>query len=247
MRTTMVTGLLDVLARNYNRSVEECALFEMGRVFSPQDGDDNGEKLPIEQKKLAIGGYGRFSDFFVIKSSIQLLFESLGWTENQVTFVAENKVPWLHPGRCANIFFEDKKIGIIGELHPIVAANYSIDVRVAIAQLDADFLINDAVTDRYYKALPKFPAITRDFALVVEKNAPASTIEKIIKKNAGAHMEKIELFDVYEGEQVPTGKKSMAYSVTFRATERTLKDEEVASATERILEKLEKEIGAVLR
>lgn len=247
MRTTMVTGLLDVIARNYNRSIENCGLFEMGRVFSPKEGDDQCKKLPIESKRLAIGGYGKMSGFFVLKSRLQLLFESLGWKENDLMYVAEKNIPWLHPGRCAKVFYKEQYVGVFGELHPLVAKNYSIDTRVDIGELDADILINHAVKDRYYQALPKFPSITRDFALVVDKGIPAYEIEQTIKKNAGAHMEKIELFDVYEGKQVPEGKKSMAYSVVFRATERTLKDKEVAKATKRILQKLEDEIGATLR
>ena len=240
MRTTTLPSMLEVLSRNYNNRNMEAALYEIGTIYLP---DEDSKKLPQEKQFIALGMYGN-ADFYSLKGAVEVLLKELsvfGWDiapcSDDVTF---------HPGRCATLSLNGENIGIIGEIHPSVLVNYSIELPVYAAVLDLNILFNNHNIMKQYKALPKFPAVSRDLALVCDEAIPVIELEKRIRKGAGALLESVTLFDVYKGKQISADKKSVAFSLTLRAEDRTLTDEEAEQATKRVLKGL-KEIGAELR
>ena len=243
MRTTMMPSMLEVLSRNYNRRLESCSIFEINPVFLPKSLPLTD--LPDEVLTLAMGQYGADSDFYSLKGKIEAIAILLG-LESKIRFQAVRH-PALHPGRTAEVWIGDKSVGIFGEVHPKVADNYQMDIRVMIGELNLQAMLDRTDTGRQYKPLPRYPAVTRDLALVVEKKVPAAQILELIRKAGGHILEDVSLFDIYEGSQIPEGYKSMAYALTYRASDRTLKDDEVNKAHQKILDVLEKEVGAKLR
>lgn len=240
MRTTTVPEMLQVISHNENRRVYEGMFFETAYTYHPV----KEEKLPHEKSVLTIGLYGKY-DFFTIKGIIEAMFENLGI--RGIRYVANPDNPVYHPGRCAVIEKDEKKIGIIGEIHPDVEKNFEIPKRVYVSEIDIDVLYELADLKKSYKSLPKYPEMDRDLALVVDENVLAYELESAIRDSGGKLLEKILLFDVYRSEQLGENRKSMAYSLTFRAEDRTLTDEDVNKALDRILRNLKERFNAVLR
>lgn len=241
MRTTTIPSMMECLARNYSRNNEEARLFEMGKVYIP---NEDASKLPDEINTATIGLYGAV-DYYDLKGIVENVMNSIGISG--VSFVRESENKAFHPGKTASISIKKKSAGILGEIHPDVAENYGVDARCYIAELNLDVLYELADIERKYKALPKFPAVTRDIALLVEDSILVQEIEDIILKQGGSIVEKIKLFDVYKGKQIPEGKKSIAYSLTYRHENKTLTDEEVNKVHDRIVRTLENKLGAELR
>lgn len=242
MRTLPLNGILTSLATNYNRRNKNARLYELANVYIPKSLPLT--ELPDEQMKLTLGMYGE-GDFFNLKGVIEELTESLGFGKD-VSYEPVTEHPFLHPGRQANIMKGKLAIGYMGQLHPEAADNYNIKTEVYIAVLNMDVVTMLSDFDRKYEGIAKFPAITRDLSLVVDKNIFVGQIEKIIKKNGGKLLESYKLFDVYEGEQVAADKKSVAYSLVFRDKTKTLSDAEVNPAVDKILAELNK-IGIEIR
>lgn len=240
MRTTSLPSMLEVLARNYNNRNAAAALFEVASEYIPTQED----KLPIEKKTLIAGMYGNNVDFFVAKGMVEQLLERLSVYNYDIAASSEEYS--YHPGRCAVLTIDGKRLGIIGEIHPAIAENYGIEERIYSFSLDVDMLYEYAQTEKTYKPLPKFPAVTRDLALICEDNIPVLALEKAIKAGAGSLLEAIKLFDVYKGEQIESGKKSVAFSITLRSNDSTLNDEHTSSVIKKVMKELEK-AGANLR
>ncbi|MFT8315770.1 MAG: phenylalanine--tRNA ligase subunit beta [Clostridium sp.] len=241
MRTITVPSMMEALARNYSRNNEIVRLFELGRVYIPKEEAD---KIPEEKNVITIGMYGK-ADYLDLKGVVENLLETLGI--KGVSFERESENPSYHPGKTAQVTMKNKVIGILGEIHPDVASNYDVDINCYVAEIDFDFLIENAVIERKYKALPKFPAVTRDMALILDEAILVQQIEDIISKKGGNIVESFKLFDIYKGKQIPEGKKSVAYSITYRSENKTLTDKEVDKAHGKILSTLEHVLGAQLR
>lgn len=235
MRTISLNGILNSLSTNYNRRNKEVRLYELGNVYLPKSLPLT--ELPEERMCLTLGMYGK-CDFFTLKGVLEDMFEHIG-IEKEVEYVPEKGYPFLHPGRQAKIMIGEDQLGWIGQAHPEVADNYNIKAEVYLAVIDMPVLTEHASFDRKYEGIAKFPAVHRDLSMVVEKGIFVGQIEKVLKKCGGAILEDVTLFDVYEGDQIKEGYKSVAYALTFRAKDRTLADTEVNE----IVEKMMKELG----
>ena len=243
MRKSMLSSILKTMRVNSNRRASEAKAFEIGTVYLPEKPVLDGY-LPEEKQIVALGMYGSDVDFFTIKGIVQGLLESLGITD--FSFETENENPSYHPGRCASVKLGADFLGHIGQVHPEVLDELKIPQEVYAAELDLNTILKHATFDRKYKELPKFPASGRDIAVVTDKSLSVREIERVIEANRTDFLESYKLFDVYEGEQVGEGKKSVAYSLTFRAANRTLTDSEINKVMDKILSGL-KDIGAELR
>lgn len=242
MRTVSLNGILTSLATNYNRRNKTARLYELANVYIPKALPLT--ELPDERMKLTLGMYGE-GDFFNLKGVIEELFDKLGFGKN-VEYEPSREQPFLHPGRQAVIKKDNLEIGYLGQIHPEVGDNYDIKTEVYVAVIDMDVVTGLSTFDRKYEGIAKFPGMTRDLSLVVDKDIFVGQIEKVIKKCGGKLLESYKLFDVYEGEQVACGKKSVAYTMTFRAKDRTLEDAEVSSIIDKILKELGK-LGIEIR
>lgn len=242
MRTTLIPSMLEVIARNYSKKIESAGFFELGRVYWPLD--DKISKLPEEKNMLVIGMYGD-CDFYDIKGCIELLLQSLGIRKYE--FKRESDNATFHPGKAAKLEVKRKNIGIVGEIHPDIIERFDIPKHVYICELDFDEIVSLSELDKHFKPLPKYPSIERDMALLVDRNVMVSEIEDIIREKGGNLIESIKLFDVYEGKQIPEGKKSIAYSIIYRSDCRTLKDDEVNKVHDSIIKSVESNLGAQLR
>jgi len=242
MRTTTIPDMLRCLSTNYNRRVEEARLFELSYVYLPVD--DQVTQLPEEKQTLTIGMYGEL-DFFDLKGVIEELMAALGI--DKCEFVPEKNNPSFHPGRTANLEIKGKVIGTIGQIHPEAAKKFECPEETYVGIVDFMSLVKYSSLTSEYKQLPRYPAVTRDIAMLVKDEIMVKQIEDIIKQSSGKILEEIKLFDVYKGKQVPEGMKSVAYSITFRAEDRTLTDDDVNKAMERILDGLKNNLGAQLR
>ena len=240
MRTDMLSSVLKVLRTNFSRRNAEAGIFEIGSVYIPKEE----QVLPDENQIVAVGMYGG-CDFYDIKGKVENMLADLNI--NDYEFITCKDNPSFHPGRCAHIYACGKFLGIIGQIHPKVAANFKIGVETYCALLDFNVLLSGYTTDRQYKALPKFPATSRDIAVILDKNINVGEVIKIIESNRNGILESYSLFDVYEGEQVGDGKKSVAYSLLFRAEDRTLTDKEVNEVMDKILSGLKEKLNAELR
>lgn len=240
MRTQLTTSMLSVLSTNYNRKIPSARLFEISKRFVPKDLPITEQ--PLELPTMSIGMYGETEDFFTLKGVIEQLMAELS---ANVTY-ARSSEPYLHPGRQAYAMLGDTPVAVFGELHPETADSFSCAKRTYIAEIWLDKLQNVEKEKVVYKPLPRFPAVSRDFALLCDIDLPAGTIEATIRTAAGKLCEDVKLFDVYVGSQIPEGKKSIAYSATLRSKESTLTEEEIERVAQKIIKKLE-EIGAELR
>lgn len=240
MRTTVIPSMLDVLSRNYNNRNASAALFELSNEYIWKGPDE----LPDENEKLTLGMYGDDYDFFTLKGAVEELFDVVGIKNYDVEPLTDD--PTFHPGRTAVIKLGDEVIAVVGEVHPAVLKNYDIGVKAYVAQVDFASLLKYGDNKRSYKALPKFPASSRDLAFVCDADVPVMKIEKLIAKAVGKILEDIALFDVYVGSQIPEGMKSVAFSVRMRASDRTLTDAEADSAVKKAVDELDK-VGIKLR
>lgn len=241
MRTTSIGTMMDSLVRNDSKNNDCAMLFEMGRVYIKNEDD---EKIPDERNILTIGMYGA-GDYLELKGVVENVLSHLGIAGE--SYVRESENPTFHPGKTANLKVRNKVAGTLGEIHPDVCENYGIDRRCFVAELNLDLLFECANLNRKYKALPKFPAVTRDLAILVDQTVLVQEIHDIIKKQGGGILESAELFDVYMGSQIPQGKKSIAYALVYRNSERTLTDNDVNKVHDKIVRTLEHVLGAELR
>ncbi len=241
MRTTLLPSLLDCLARNYNRHGTPTGLFEIARVYLPKKPD----QLPDEPQRVAIAFYGE-GDFYRMKGMVERIAAHAG--VRGVKYTACTDQPTYHPGRCALVSGADgTPIGVFGQLHPAAAGNFGFTGEVYAAELDFEALLSLSDFEKHFVPLPRFPALTRDFAFVCDEAIEVGKIEQLIARAGGKTVEQIRLFDLYRGAQIGEGKKSAAFSVTLRASDRTLTDEEADRTAGKICELLERELGATLR
>ncbi len=239
MRTTTLGSMMETLARNYNRRNPEARLYEIGKIYIP-----TGEILPDEPEIIMLGMYGG-CDFYDLKGVCETLLDGLGIKDAEYKAVKDN--PSFHPGRTAAVYAGGVCLGTLGQIHPTVVKNFGMNTPVYAAELDLAKVIAAMNTDVKYKRLPKFPSVTRDIAVIVDKNVPVADIEAVIKKSGGNILESVTLFDVYEGAQIPEGKKSAAYSAEFRAADRSLTGDEVNAVFDKTVKALKDELGAELR
>ena len=242
MRTTSLNGMLTSLATNYNRRNKNVRLYELGNVYLPKALPLT--ELPEERMQFTLGMYGD-GDFFSMKGVVEEFFEKVGLHKKE-TYDPNAGKTYLHPGRQANIIYDGTVVGYLGEVHPDVADNYGIGTRAYIAVIDMPEIVKKATFDRKYTGIAKFPAVTRDISMVMPKEILVGQVEEVIEKKGGAYLESYALFDIYEGEQIKKGFKSVAYSIVFRAKDKTLEEAEITSAMNKILEGLEA-LGIELR
>ncbi|MDY6228769.1 MAG: phenylalanine--tRNA ligase subunit beta [Clostridium sp.] len=241
MRTTTIHSMMESLGRNYSRNNAYARLFEIGKVYIPNEDET---VIPTENNILTIGMYGN-CDYLDLKGVVENALEKLGLSK--VKFTRESDNPSYHPGKTAALMIGNKKVGVLGEVHPDVSENYGVDENCYLAELNLDLLFEYAKTDKKYKALPKFPAVTRDIALLVDDEILVQEIEDTIRRAGGNLVEKVELFDIYKGAQIPEGKKSIAYAIAYRDEKKTLTDNDVNKVHDKILRSLEHKLGATLR
>ena len=242
MRTIPLNGMLTSLATNYSRRNKNVRLYEQGNIYLPKSLPLT--ELPEERMQFTLGMYGE-GDFFTLKGVVEEFFEKIGMKDRERYDPNAGKT-YLHPGRQANIIYKDKVVGYLGEVHPEVADAYSIGERAYIAVIDMPEILPYATFDRKYTGVAKYPSVTRDISMVVPKSVLVGQIEDVIEKKGGAHLESFRLFDLYEGAQIKAGFKSVAYSIVFRAKDRTLEEADVTAAMQKILKGLE-ELGIELR
>lgn len=235
MRTISLNGMLTSLATNYNRRNKDVRLYELGNIYVPKALPLT--ELPDERMHFTLGMYGE-GDFYSMKGVIEEFFDSVGMKKKTVYDPDAGKV-FLHPGRQANIVYEGTVIGYLGEVHPEVCDNYNIGTKVYIAVLDMPEVVPFATFDRKYEGIAKYPAVSRDISMVVPKTVLAGQIEAMIEQRGGKILESYQLFDIYEGAQIKEGFKSVAYSITFRARDRTLEENDITAAMKKILNGLE--------
>jgi phenylalanyl-tRNA synthetase beta chain len=243
MRTTTVNGMLLSLASNYNRRNEKVRLYEIGKTYLPKTLPL--KDYPLEGNYLTIASYGDM-DFFDVKGVVETLLTRLGITED-ITYDGSVDLPFLHPGRKASVSYKGIELGYIGEVHPQTLDNYNIGVRSYLAVISMDELTQVASLTRSFKPVPKYPAVNRDLALLVKQEILVGQLEFVIKQRGGKILESFQLFDVYQGEQIEKGYKSVAYSLTFRAEDKTLDEGEISKAVTKILKGLEFELGVIIR
>ena len=241
MRTVILPSMLDILSRNFAFKNKGVKLYEIGKIYLPKDG----EKLPDEPKRMIFGTYGEHENFFTLKGEIDAILDQLN--VHPATYIADTKNPSYHPGRCADIVIDGKKMGVIGQIHPLVAETYGIGGEVYVAELDFTGLQAVLAPERVFHSLPKFPTVSRDLALVCEESMTVGMLEACIKKAGGKLLRSVQLFDIYRGPGIAPGKKSVAFSLELRADDRTLTDEDTTGVMNAVLEKLKNDLGVSLR
>ena len=240
MRTTVLPSMLEILTRNYNYRNKEARLYEIGRIYLKKpDGTAN------EPKIVSLGAYGPKMNFFVLKGWVEELLESMDIVD--LRFVAERENPSYHPGRCARVYAGETEIGVLGQIHPEVAKNYGVDAELYCAELrfEAMFSLKGGIP--VYKPLPKFPAVTRDIAVVCGAEVPVGDMIRCIRANGGKYLCGCDIFDVYTGHHIAVGKKSVAFSLTMRAEDQTLTDDHAEETVKAVLDALKTTFGAVMR
>ena len=240
MRTSILPSMLDILARNYNYRNASVRLYELGKVyFKRADG------LADEPKVLALGAYGGGIDFFALKGAVETVLDAL--RVPGARFSAERENPSYHPGRCAKVFVGDTEVGVLGQIHPLVAKNYGVDAEVYCAELRFDLLYALRGGTPVYKALPRFPAATRDLSLVCAEDVTVGELADTIRRNGGQYLESVRFVGIYRGAPILPGFKSVTFSLTLRAEDQTLTVEHADEAVSAILAGLETDHGAVIR
>ena len=240
MRTTGISSMMETLARNANFKAASARLFELAKIYQPVEG----EQLPNEELEIVLGMFGG-CDFYDLKGIVCALLDGMNVAKYRFSPVTDNKT--FHPGRAAELIIGGKAAGVIGQIHPAVCDNYSISGEIYVAQVSFEAILAAAADEKQYKPLPKYPAVVRDLAILVDEDVLAADIEEIIKKKAKNLFAGLVLFDVYQGKQVPEGKKSMAYTLTLQSEEKTLADEDTTKTVNEILEALKSKLGAELR
>ncbi len=241
MRTIALPSMLEILSRNnayHNRSAK---LYEVAKVYLPQEG----QPLPQEPKMLMFGTYGAGETFFTLKGELEAIFAGLRMKKAEYT--AEKNNPSYHPGRCARISVEGVDIGVMGQVHPLVAKNYGMDAEVFCAELNFSTMLTLLLPEATYTPLPKYPAVSRDLAVVCDEEITVAQVETVIAQAAGKLLRDVKLFDIYRGTGVAEGKKSMAFSLELRADDRTLTDADSEGVTSKVLKALEEKLNAILR
>ena len=242
MRTLSLNGMLTSLSTNYNRRNKNVRLYELGNIYLAKSLPLTEQ--PEERMQFTLGMYGD-GDFYSLKGVVEEFFDCIGM-KKRIVYDPKAGKNFLHPGRQAKIVYEGEELGYIGEVHPAVCDNYAIGTRAYVAVIDILNVLDFATFDRKYEGIAKYPAVTRDISLEVPKSVLAGDIEGVIAQRGGKILESYQLFDLYEGDQIKDGYKSMAYSVTFRAKDRTLEESDVAGTMKKILNGLE-QLGATLR
>ena len=242
MRTTPLNGMLTSLATNYNRRNKNVRLYELGNIYLPKAVPVT--ELPDERMQFTLGMYGD-GDFFDMKGVVEEFLYKVGIRKN-VRYDKESGKSYLHPGRQANILYGGEVIGYLGEVHPAVMDNYDLGERTYIAVLDMPMIYEKTTFDRKYEGIAKYPAVNRDISMVMPKDIQVGQVEEVIRKKGGNLLESLNLFDIYEGSQIKEGFKSVAYSVSFRAKDKTFADNEVQEIMDKILKALS-EMGIELR
>ncbi len=241
MRTIALPSMLDILSRNnayHNRSAK---LYEMAKIYLPVAG----QSLPEEPKMLLLGTYGAGETFFSLKGELEAIFAGLRIPKAQYTAVKDN--PSYHPGRCACVSIGDEDVGFMGQVHPLVAKNYGLDCEVYCAEINFTKLFALRMPEPTYVPLPKYPAVSRDLSLICDEQITVAQIEDVINASAGKLLRSVKLFDIYRGVGVPSGKKSMAFSLELRADDRTLTDADSEGVVSKVLNTLKDKLNATLR
>ena len=241
MRTIALPSMMDILSRNnayHNKSVK---LYEIAKVYLPVEG----QVLPEEPKMLLLGTYGANENFFTLKGELEAIFAGLRLKKASYAAVKNN--PSYHPGRCASVSIDGMEVGVMGQVHPLVAKNYGIDVDVYCAEINFTKLLSCLLPDATYTPLPKYPSVTRDLSLICDEAVTVADIENVITAAAGKLLRGVKLFDIYRGVGVPEGKKSMAFSLELRADDRTLTDTDSEAVVTKVLTALKEKLDAILR
>jgi phenylalanyl-tRNA synthetase beta chain len=241
MRTTVLPSMLDILTRNYNYRNKSAKLYEIGRVYLP--GGEDG--LANEAKMLSMGAYGPDMDFFSLKGVVEAILKDLRAVSVEFVPCVDN--PSYHPGRCATVWAGGQRLGVFGQVHPLVAQNYGVDGELYCAELSFDALFAAQGADPEYQPLPKFPDLTRDIAVVCDEGVTVGALENAIRRGARGLLKEVSLFDIYRGKGIPEGKKSVAFNLVLRADDRSLTGDEADEDVKSILQTLETDCGAVLR
>ncbi len=241
MRTIALPSMLEILGRNNAYHNKAAKLYEVAKIYLPVDG----QPLPDEPKMLVFGSYGEGETFFRLKGEIEAVLNGLRM--KKATYTALKTNPSYHPGRCASISIDGVEVGVMGQVHPLVARNYGIDTEIYCAELNFTKLLGLRLPDATYTPLPKYPTVSRDLALICDEAITVSQVEEVISASAGKLLRKIQLFDIYRGVGVPAGKKSMAFSLELRADDRTLTDSDSESVIAKVLDALKKKLDASLR
>ncbi len=241
MRTIALPSMLDILARNYAYHNKSAKLYEFAKIYLPVDG----QAQPDEPKMLTLGTYGADETFFTLKGELETILDGLRMPKRTYTAVTDN--PIFHPGRCAMVSINGVNLGCMGQLHPLVAANYGIDGEVYCAEINYSALFDLRNPDPTYTPLPKFPGVSRDLALVCDEKTTVAEVEDVITASAGKLLRNVKLFDIYRGTGIPDGKKSLAFTMELRADDRTLTDADSEQTVSRILDALKEKLGAILR
>ena len=240
MRTTILPSMLEIVTRNFNFRNKSVRLYELGKIYLPRE-----DGLADEPKFLSMGAYGDGIDFFGFKGTIEAMLDALRIRD--VRFAACTDNASYHPGRCAKVYAGNQELGIFGQIHPAVAANYGVDAEIYTAELSFDALYACRGGIPVYQPLPKFPTVSRDLALVCDEKLTVGELEACITNAAGELLRNIRLFDIYRGTGIAEGKKSVAFSLELRADDRTLTDEDSADLVSRVLAQLEEKLGVVIR
>ena len=241
MRTIALPSMLEILSRNNAYHNKAAKLYEVAKVYLPVEG----QPLPQEPKMLVFGSYGEKETFFKLKGEIEALFAGLRM--KKASYTAEKNNPSYHPGRCATISIDGETIGVMGQVHPLVAKNYGIDGEVYCAELNFTKMLSLRLPDPTFTALPKYPGVSRDLALICDEDITVAQMEEVISASAGKLLRKIQLFDIYRGVGVPEGKKSMAFSLQLRADDRTLTDSDSEAVVNNVLAAVKEKLNATLR
>ncbi|MBE6925477.1 MAG: phenylalanine--tRNA ligase subunit beta [Ruminococcaceae bacterium] len=241
MRTTALPSMLDILSRNMAYRNKSVKLYELAKIYLPKEG----QLQPEEPKILVLGSYGDNADFFSIKGELEAIFAAL--RIKKASYVADRNNPSYHPGRCAAVSIDGVQVGHIGQLHPLVAENYDMDAPVYCAEINLEVLMTQQLPEPTYKPLPKYPTVTRDLALVCNEDVTVAEAENVIRKAGGKLLRDVALFDIYRGASIGDGKKSLAFSLSLRADDRTLTDTDSEQVVTNILNALAKDLDAILR
>jgi phenylalanyl-tRNA synthetase beta chain len=240
MRTTVLPSMLEILTRNYNYRNASVKLYELGKVYFPRS-----DGMADEPKVLCLGAYGEDMDFFAIKGVVEEILKGLR-VEN-VSFLAENGNASYHPGRCAAVWAGEECLGVVGQLHPLTAANYGVDAELYTAELWLDKMLAHRGATPVYQPLPRFPAVTRDISVTCESSIPVAMLQACIRKAGGELLRECSLFDVYTGAPIPDGQKSVSFSLKMRADDQTLTDDHAEEIVNAVLEALKNAYHAVMR
>lgn len=245
MRPTTIPSMMNCLATNYNKKNQNVKLFDISRTYRNDKKQIEEGKVPTEDLILTIGMYGEEADFYSLKGIVENVLEVADVARYEIEKEQSNGM--YHPGRTANCKVGADIIATFGEIHPVIINNYGIGQRVYVAELNVDKIVKYAKANKKYVEIPKYPAVERDIAIIVEEQIEVGQIEKVIAKKAKKNLEEVKLFDVYRDEKIGENKKSVAYALKFRAKDRTMNDEEIGKIMEEIVAELEKSLDAKLR